>query len=151
MPNQIPLDPHLRKDFDTTPNDERTKAELDAWWDHPYGVTRPDGSIDVRCLNGGAWDRSTWLGNAADYDAACALAAEKQSAWVSTRAAPVLYLDSPKCAVIRMPQRPDQSMARLVEVDTTEEAAAYMKEHYPTAHQSLQSAVAGTVRPAHND
>lgn len=39
MPNRIPLDPVLPKNFDCTPNEKRSKAQLDAWWDHPYGVT----------------------------------------------------------------------------------------------------------------
>ncbi len=55
MPNRIPLDPVLPKNFDCTPNEKRSKAQLDAWWDHPYGVTQPDGKIVVYCLNGGAW------------------------------------------------------------------------------------------------
>lgn len=74
MPSRIPLDPKLPKAFDATPNEARSKAQLDQWWDRPYGLTRPDGRIEVRCLNGGAWDRSTHLGIADDYDAACALA-----------------------------------------------------------------------------
>jgi len=81
MPNRIPLDPALRAGFDETSNDQRSKAELDAWWDHPFGRTRPDGRIDVRCLNGGAHDRSSALGVADSYDEACALAEEKQANW----------------------------------------------------------------------
>ncbi|SFC82877.1 hypothetical protein SAMN05428997_11247 [Bosea sp. CRIB-10] len=81
MPNRIPLDPKLPKAFDATANEDRSKAQLDQWWDRPYGVTRADGRIDVRCLNGGTWDRSTYLGTAADYDAACALAEAKQAEW----------------------------------------------------------------------
>ena len=82
MPNRIPLDPKLPKTFDATPNEARSKAQLDQWWDRPYGLTRPDGRIEVRCLNGGAWDRSTHFGFADDYDAACALAEAKQLAEV---------------------------------------------------------------------
>ncbi|MCP2223570.1 hypothetical protein M2226_009267 [Bradyrhizobium elkanii] len=59
MPSRIPLDPKLPKAFDATPNEARSKTQLDQWWDRPYGLTRPDGRIEVRCLNGGAWDRST--------------------------------------------------------------------------------------------
>ncbi len=54
MPNRIPLDPVLPKNFDCTPNEKRSKAQLDAQWDHPYGITQPDGKIVVYCLNGGA-------------------------------------------------------------------------------------------------
>lgn len=57
MPSRIPLDSKLPKAFDATPNEARSKAQLDQWWDRRYGLTRPDGRIEVRCLNGGAWDR----------------------------------------------------------------------------------------------
>lgn len=131
MPNQIPLDPKLPETFDDTPNDQRSKEQLDAWWDHPFGVTLPDGRIEVRCLNGGAWDRATHLGTVANYDQACVLAAEKQAAWLKFREEPSFMKASSKLAVIIMPQRPDQEMKRLVEVDTPEEAAAYLRAHFP--------------------
>ncbi|EPF3440900.1 DNA-binding protein, partial [Escherichia coli] len=41
MPNCIPLNPVLPKNFDDTPNEKRSKSQLDAWWDHPYGITCP--------------------------------------------------------------------------------------------------------------
>lgn len=81
--------------------------------------------IDVRCLNGGAWDRPTWLGQAATYDEACVLAAEKQSAWVQRRAQPVPLLDTrPK--LIRFAQRPDRSDTVLKEFDSAEALSAYV-------------------------
>ncbi len=40
MPNRIPLDPKLPKAFDATPNEDRSKSQLDLWWDRPYGITR---------------------------------------------------------------------------------------------------------------
>lgn len=46
MANRIPLDPKLPKAFDSTPNEERSKDQLDLWWNHPYGVTVSDGRID---------------------------------------------------------------------------------------------------------
>lgn len=61
MPSQLPLDPKLPANFDDTPNSERSKEQLDEWWDHPYGITKPDGSFTDRCLNGGARDRSSVL------------------------------------------------------------------------------------------
>lgn len=131
MPNQIPLDPKLRKGFDDTPNEQRTKAELDAWWDHPYGITLPDGQIMVRCLNGGAWDRSTQLGVASDYEQACILAEKKQAAWVRFRGAPLYLMDTPKSALVIMPQRPDQAMRKLVDVETPEQAEQYLAKHFP--------------------
>ena len=88
MPNRIPLDPVLPKNFDCTPNEKRSKAQLDAWWDHPYGVTQPDGKIVVYCLNGGAWDRPSVLCLADNYDEACELAERQQARWVKTRYEP---------------------------------------------------------------
>lgn len=132
MPNRIPLDPVLPARFDVTPNDQRSKAQLDAWWDHPYGVSRPDGSIDVRCLNGGAWDRSTWLGAAPDREAADKLADERQTAWLRHRNRPSVMIDaSGKHQLVLLPQRPDEVERVVIEVATLEEAAAYMREHYP--------------------
>nr|QTX13881.1 LexA regulated function [Klebsiella pneumoniae] len=47
------------------------KEQLDEWWDHPYGITKPDGSFTDRCLNGGARDRSSVLGKVRTYEEAC--------------------------------------------------------------------------------
>jgi hypothetical protein len=106
----IPVDPLLRPDFDSTPNDDRDPQEISDWWNKPYIRTSswedmnepyeaykerliklgydsssmdppdqfearkqaqkqqwfdawPTGTrYEVRCLNGGAWDRSTALG-----------------------------------------------------------------------------------------
>jgi hypothetical protein len=123
MFNQIPLDPTLPESFDNTPNEERGKDELDCWWDHPFAITTPDGKFDVRCLNGGAWDRSTWLGRADTYDEACKLAAEKQAAWVAQRGEPHFLMDPPGIKVVIMPQRPDQDMQVLGAYATQAEAA----------------------------
>lgn len=85
------INPALRDHFDATPNELREDLELVDWWDRPYirAVTWeemkphnatpdeiekhrlswlesfPEGiRYDVRCLDGGAWDRSTWWGTA---------------------------------------------------------------------------------------
>lgn len=114
MVNQIPLDPKLPKNFDDTDNRVRSKAQLDAWWDHPFGVTRNDGRIDVRCLNGGAWDRSTSLGQAENYNQACVIASEKQAQWVRIRSTPTVYRkDEDSIYVVVMEQRPDQGITTL--------------------------------------
>ncbi|EJQ0681146.1 hypothetical protein ACPTFP_28960 [Pseudomonas aeruginosa] len=131
MANRIPLDPKLPKLFDSTPNEQRSKAQLDAWWDHPFGVTMADGRIDVRCLNGGAWDRSTHLGVADDYDAACALAEAKQAAWLRFRERPVGSPQDGKFLLLKMPQRPDEDMVTVGTFDTAEAANEYLREHYP--------------------
>lgn len=122
MPNCIPLDPKLPARFDDTPNDQRSKSQLDAWWDRPYGITQPDGKIMVRCLNGGSWDRSSALGIADNYDDACLLAEQKQASWVATRAQPVfLFSTEPPFVLIRQPQRPDHQQKVIGEFQTTEE------------------------------
>lgn len=109
MPNQIPVNPKLPKNFDDTPNDERSKDELDRWWDHPYCLKDENEDFyTVRCLNGGAWDRSTWLGQAPDYAAACQLAEEKQSAWVATRGQAILSISGTEFGAVILPQRPDR-------------------------------------------
>lgn len=135
MPNRIPIDPKLPARFNDTPNEERSKAQLDAWWDHPYGVTREDGTIDVLCLNGGAWDRSTWLGNAPDRDQADKLAEEKQVAWLKFRNRPALFMwgAGEKHQIVLMPQRPDEQQRVLAVVDTPEQGDDWMREHYPEA------------------
>lgn len=85
---EIPVDPKLPRNFDNTPNDLRPASHR-AWINRPYIVTVtweqmsagrletscldeqraswfqswPSGTrYDVRCLDGGAWDRSTWWG-----------------------------------------------------------------------------------------
>lgn len=115
MPNRIPLDPALSANFDETSNDQRSKAELDAWWDHPFAQTLEDGRIQVRCLNGGAHDRSSVLGIAETYDEACVLAEEKQARWVSTREEPVASLRNGIIVMVRGPQRPDDREVELGE------------------------------------
>ncbi len=131
MPNQIPLDPDLPINFDDLRNEDRSKAQLDAWWDHPYGITREDGRIDVRCLNGGAWDRSSWLAAADNYDQACALAAEKQTDWVSKRSRPVMCMDE-GVSLALMPQRPDRDIQILAgPFNTSEEMKAWILANRP--------------------
>ncbi|MFK4532027.1 hypothetical protein ABIA00_000210 [Bradyrhizobium ottawaense] len=136
MPNRIPLDPKLPKAFDATPNEARSKAQLDQWWDRPYGLTRPDGRIEVRCLNGGAWDRSTHLGIADDYDAACALAEAKQAEWLRFREQPCTCLDEGRVTVVRQPQRPDEEMLELTSFSTAEAATEYLRANFPEPSSS---------------
>lgn len=133
MPNRIPLDPKLPKTFDATPNEARSKAQLDAWWDRPYGRTLKDGRVEVRCLNGGAWDRSTHLGIAENYDAACALAEKKQAEWLKFRERPHVEFDVDQILVIRQPQRPDEAPQQLAVFPTAELAADYIQTNFPEA------------------
>jgi hypothetical protein len=89
--DEIPVNPRLPPKFDDTPNDARPQSHQ-RWWFRPYIVTEkwcePTGDAaywteekrnearaewfrawpagtryDVRCLDGGAWDRSTWWGS----------------------------------------------------------------------------------------
>lgn len=129
MSNQIPIDPTLPKNFDSTPNEERSKSQLDAWWDHPFAVKQDDGTLEVRCLNGGAWDRSTWLGNAATYDEACELADKKQSDWIICRAHPLIRIGE-SFDVVRMPQRPDHAETVLASFKTMEEVTSFFAKNY---------------------
>lgn len=131
MANRIPLDPKLPKAFDSTPNEKRSKDQLDAWWDHPYGVTMPDGRIDIRCLNGGAWDRSTHLGVAASYEEACALAAVKQADWLRFRERPVASPQDGQFLLLRMPQRPDEEVITIGTFTTAEDANEFLRANYP--------------------
>lgn len=63
----VPVDPVLPKMFHCTPNDERP-ASHQKFWFVPFITTEsmpsfPDGiRYTVQCLNGGAWDRPTFLG-----------------------------------------------------------------------------------------
>lgn len=91
--NQLPVDPALPDDFDCTPNEERTREQLREWWDRPYAIRRDDGRLEVRCLDGGAWDRSTWYGTAETLEEAQKLAARKLLRWQYFREQPRLYLD----------------------------------------------------------
>jgi len=133
MPNRIPLDPELPSTFDSTSNEKRPRAQLDAWWDRPYGITRADGRIDATCLNGGAHDRSTYLGTADNYDAACALAEAEQATWLKHRERPILHIAADCFAVVRDAQRPDEERTKLATFPSAAAAADYMRAHYPEA------------------
>jgi hypothetical protein len=126
----LPIDPALPDDFDDTPNEDRPKAQLDAWWDRPYAVTNSEGSYDVLCLNGGAWDRSSWLGRASTIEEAAELAKRKQAEWVADRARPLLWVGLPPAgiAVVLMPQRPDEKRRILSRHATIEDAQAALAD-----------------------
>jgi len=107
----IPIDPKLRKGFYDTRNEDRSKREIDKWWDTPYAVSAPDGSFDVRCLDGGAWDRPTFYGRAPDMTAAVELAAKKLAKWKAMRSRPVAYMkEDGQFDAVLMPQRPDDDV-----------------------------------------
>ena len=104
----IPVDPQLPEDFYNTPNEERSDGELAQWWQKPYACTNADGSLDVRCLDGGAWDRPTFYGSAPDLPAACLLAERKLATWQWYQSVPVTCLQENTIELVVMPDRPGQ-------------------------------------------
>lgn len=65
MHEGVLIDPVLPEGFDHTPNEERP-ASHEKFWYQPFIDTSPfhdKGFVFVRCLDGGAWDRSTMLGH----------------------------------------------------------------------------------------
>lgn len=134
----MPINPKLPRMFDQTPNEKRSKRELDQWWDRPFAFIREDGKFDVRCLDGGAWDRSTWYGVADDLEAAVRLGTEKLAAWRRFRETPHAYIDSGKVAVVLGPQRPDEEHKLLYEARDAQDAAAWIERYkaQPTAGSS---------------
>jgi hypothetical protein len=116
VPDTLPLDPSLPAGFYDTANDERSPEELDRWWDVPYAVTQPDGTLVVRCLDGGAWDRPTFYGAAPDMVTAVALGRQKLNRWRGFRAEPMtMSFGDGLCVAVLMPQRPDELRMNLCE------------------------------------
>jgi len=84
--NGVPINPVLPPKFDSTPNEARSDRSR-AWWCVPFVIVYHDNDpkfvahwkgntrFDVRCLDGGAWDRSTVWGMFGTLNAAVALAA----------------------------------------------------------------------------
>lgn len=127
--NALPLDPKLPKNFDFTPNEDRSKAQIKAWWDRPFAVSNPDGSLSVRCLDGGAWDRSTSYGRAQTMAEARTLADRKLSEWKAMRAQPVaIWQGDGTVDIARMSQKPGDDMETLASGLTNEGAALWLKE-----------------------
>lgn len=124
----LPIDPVLPENFHHTPNEARSTAELDEWWDRPYAMTRGDGQFEVRCLDGGAWDKSTNYGIATSLDEAKQRAATKLTDWKRMRGRPTLLIDD-GYSLVRMPQRPDRQMEILVKVDCAEAAGTWLREN----------------------
>jgi hypothetical protein len=101
------IDPDLPADFDQTPNEERSDDQLDAFWRKPFALTLPDGTYEVRCLDGGAWDRSTWYGQAATLETAQEIADTKLAKWVKMASTPVMTIfDDNAVALVIYGQRP---------------------------------------------
>jgi hypothetical protein len=120
------IDPKFHQDFYNTPNEERTTAELDAFWDKPFAITNDDGTFDVHCLDGGAWDRPTWYGAASTLAAAESLGEKKLAKWKQSRAQPMSVSEGEKILIVRMPQRPDGEHEILKVFDSEADAAAFL-------------------------
>lgn len=94
-------------------------------------MTLSDGRVEVRCLNGGAWDRSSHLGIADNYNAACALAEAKQAEWLKFRERPTVCLEADQVLVIRQAQRPDEAQQELGTFQTAQAANDYLRASFP--------------------
>lgn len=75
------INPVLPKLFDYTPHDERPASQA-KWWYRPYIVLEPTAipPYDVRCLDGGCWDRTTWWGAFETLEEALAYAKDRARA-----------------------------------------------------------------------
>lgn len=89
----VPINPVLPANFDDTPHEQRSDQSR-AWWGVPFIVAQAnfattedhraafrkhwggDVRYDVRCLDGGAWDRSTAWGMFGTLEAALAYVRE---------------------------------------------------------------------------
>lgn len=122
-----PIDPPLRLMFDQTPNEERTEWEVERWWSKPYILTRPDGGFDVRCLDGGAWDRSTWYGNAATLEECDKIAEVKLARWREFQNQPYTSVsEDGSVRIVRLPWRPHLAPEVLHVAKDFEEAKRYL-------------------------
>lgn len=126
---ELPVDPQLPPDFDHTPNEDRSPEEIDIWWDRPYAIRHPDGYA-VRCLDGGAWDRSTSYGFATDLPAAKRLAAGRLAYWRSAMNTPTALLDgNGKISVALQPRRPGEGCRILKECKNSEEVGLFIRQY----------------------
>ena len=69
------INPVLPNGFNGTANEERPFSHM-LFWQMPYIETTGAGHFDVKCLDGGAWDRPTHRGRRPTLEAALDLAQE---------------------------------------------------------------------------
>ena len=124
----LEIDPLLPPDFYNTPNEERSEEELTRWWQKPFACTNPDGSLDVRCLDGGAWDRPTFYGTATSPEAAIALAEKKLRTWRWAQQQPVSTMRGDRIYMMVMPNRPGEIPVMVMVLDSFEAANAWLTE-----------------------
>lgn len=76
----IPVNPSLPTDFDCIEHEERSSLEIQHWWGRPFIVSDTysgETTWTVRCLNGGAWDRSSGIAFGLESKAAALCKAEQ--------------------------------------------------------------------------
>ena len=128
--SEIPLDPVLPPGFDNTPNEERTEKELETWWERPFIQTSDDGKFDVRCLDGGAWDRPTWYCTADTVEDAIRLGMKKLASVRASRNTPTLAMrNDGGWDLVVLSQRPGVE-SRVVETNVRPEDVAAALEKY---------------------
>ncbi|WP_267122733.1 hypothetical protein [Xanthomonas sacchari] len=125
----LPIDPTLPERFDDTPNEARSKVELDQWWDKPYLLTNPDGTYTARCLNGAASYRSTVLAHGSTVDEATERGLAKHALWLERRSRPIAYVQGTRCDVVIEPQRPDEGLTYLARDLSFDDASAFIKQY----------------------
>ncbi|ASI21406.1 hypothetical protein E4188_23095 (plasmid) [Aeromonas media] len=62
-------------------HDERETEEMILWWRQPYLEWDSGGRWEVRCLDGGAWDRPTFIGSHEELASAIELAKKPTRAY----------------------------------------------------------------------
>ncbi|OQX07935.1 MAG: hypothetical protein BWK73_26835 [Thiothrix lacustris] len=75
----VPIDPCLPYHFDTIPNELREPYEITDWWGRAFVISHRhrltgEALYSVRKLNGGAWDRSTFISTSSSLDFAVRVA-----------------------------------------------------------------------------
>lgn len=130
----ILLDPVLPRNFDNRANEDRSTKELDQFWLRPFVLSTQEGKFEVRCLDGGCWDRSTWYGFAESLDGARQLARVKLAEWMAIMDRPVAMIRRDGLInLLQMNCRPDGQPTLYAEGLTQEEATRVLAE-YNAAH-----------------
>lgn len=124
----LPVDPHLPPDFYNTPNEDRSAQELADWWMRPYLVSMEGRGYDVRCLDGGAWDRPTFWGDADTLDTARALAASRLEQARRRQDTPVVLLHDGAYLAVLHESRPGAPMAVLHAAATSQQIARWFED-----------------------
>ena len=127
----LPVDPTLPRNFDCTANKDRSLKQLREWWDRPFALTcviEERQAFEVRCLDGGAWDRSTNYGWRRTLPEARELAEAHLRYWQHARCLPFMYFDEARQAfAMQMRKRPDKAEIIVFGPASPSEVAAWIK------------------------